>query len=111
MNKNPDLIKGSLSTIILELLSGTGKMYGYQIAKSVKEITQGKLKLTEGALYPALHKLETDGMIEATIERIDNRPRKYYRLTQPGKKERTKRKIELEGFVNQLHSLFNFKIA
>lgn len=111
MNKNPDLIKGSLTTILLELLSANGKMYGYQISKKVKETTNGELKLTEGALYPALHKLEADGMIEATIEHIDNRPRKYYRLTQPGKKERTKRRIELEGFVNQLHSLFNFKIA
>lgn len=111
MIKNQDLIKGSLSIIILELLSSREKMYGYQISKKVAEATSNKLKLTEGALYPALHKLEADGLIEATIERIDNRPRKYYRLTQPGKKERAKRKSELEGFINQLHLLFNFKIA
>ncbi len=111
MKKNPDLIKGSLSTIILELLSQSKKMYGYEMVKKVKEHTGKKLQVTEGALYPALHKLEADGLIESTIEQIGNRPRKYYHLTQPGKKERIIRKTELEGFVNQLHALFNFKLA
>lgn len=111
MKKNPDLIKGALATIILELLGRNRKMYGYQMVKMVREHTANKLELTEGALYPALHKLEADGLIECTIEQVENRSRKYYRLTPPGKKERLKKKTELEGFVNQLHTLFNFKIA
>lgn len=111
MKKNPDLIKGALSTIVLELLAQGKKMYGYEMVKKVKEHTGDQLQVTEGALYPALHKLEADGLIEATVEQFGNRPRKYYRLTQPGKKMHLKRKLELEGFVSQLHALFNFKLA
>ena len=54
---NSKLYKGSLSTIILKLLSKEDKMYGYEITQRVKELTKGELKITEGALYHALHKL------------------------------------------------------
>lgn len=93
------------------MLSQGKKMYGYEMAKKVREHTSDQLQITEGALYPALHKLEADGLIESIVEHTGNRPRKYYKLTQPGRKERIKRKSELEGFVNQLHMLFNFKLA
>ena len=61
---NNKLYKGSLTTIILKLLDEGGKMYGYEITQKVKVITKGELKITEGALYPALHKLEADGMLD-----------------------------------------------
>ena len=55
--KNSQLYKGSLTTIVMKLLEENGRMYGYEITQKVKEITKGELKITEGALYPALHKL------------------------------------------------------
>ena len=60
--KNSQLYKGSLNTIIMKLLEENGKMYGYEITQKVKAITQGELNITEGALYPALHKLEAEGI-------------------------------------------------
>ena len=57
---NNELFKGTLQTIILNLLSENERMYGYEITQKVKFITQGELLLKEGALYPALHKLEAD---------------------------------------------------
>ena len=56
-----DLIKGSLKTIVLKLLKEEGPMYGYDITRKVEELTEGKIKLTYGALYPILHKLESEG--------------------------------------------------
>ena len=85
MKPNSQLFKGSLTTIVLKLLSEGEKMYGYEITKKVKELTAGELTLTEGALYPALHKLEGEGLLTVTMERIGNRPRKYYSLTPRGR--------------------------
>ena len=109
MKPNNQLFKGSLATIVLKLLHEEDKMYGYEITKKVKELSDGNLLITEGALYPALHKLEADGMVEVTIEYIGNRPRKYYKLTRNGKKEVTVRLQELSSFISQMQKLLNLK--
>lgn len=109
MKQNSQLYKGSLSTIILKLLSENKKMYGYEITKKVKELSDGNLSLTEGALYPALHKLEADGLLEVQIENIGNRNRKYYLLTQQGKKQTTQKIQEVTEFISQMQSILNLK--
>lgn len=53
-----ELLKGTLQTIILKLLQDNGKMYGYEITQKVKDSSEQSIVLTEGALYPALHKME-----------------------------------------------------
>ena len=63
-------IKGSLSTIILKLLHDNGRMYGYEITQKVKEITQEDIQITEGALYPILHKFEAEEIL-MVIDQID----------------------------------------
>jgi DNA-binding PadR family transcriptional regulator len=57
------MLKGSLQTILLKLLHENGKMYGYEITQKVKVITNGEIKLTEGAIYPSLHKLVAEGLL------------------------------------------------
>ena len=79
---NQKLYKGSLQTIILKLLESNDKMYGYEITQKVKELTKGELQITEGALYPALHKLEADGLLDVEVAKVGNRLRKYYKLTE-----------------------------
>ncbi|MBA2499180.1 MAG: helix-turn-helix transcriptional regulator [Chitinophagaceae bacterium] len=108
--KNP-LLKGSLITIILKLLSENDKMYGYEITRIVQELSQGSLKLTEGALYPSLHKLEADGLLEVSIENIGNRSRKYYSLTKKGKKESVEKLKELNQFFTQMQQVLNLKLS
>ena len=103
--KNSQLYKGSLNTIIMKLLEENGKMYGYEITQKVKLITQGELNITEGALYPALHKLEAEGLLDVEIEKVDNRMRKYYKLTESGQKETVNRLSELEDFIRNMQSL------
>ncbi len=104
---NNNLIKGSLQTIILKLLEEKDKMYGYEITQKVKELTSGEIKITEGALYPALHKMEADGLLTTEIEQVDNRVRKYYRLTKSGKKEMSFKMDELNEFVQNLQKILN----
>ena len=103
--KNSQLYKGSLNTIIMRLLEENGRMYGYEITQKVKLITKGELNITEGALYPALHKLEADGLLDVEVEKVDNRLRKYYKLTESGEKETVNRLAELEEFIKNMQSL------
>lgn len=109
MNTAQQLFKGSLSTIILKLLSEQDKMYGYEITKKVKALTNNEVQLTEGALYPALHKLEADGLVTASIEMVDNRKRKYYALSKNGKKETQYKLQEVHQFIAQMQQLLQLK--
>ena len=73
---NSKLYKGSLTTIILKLLNESDKMYGYEITQKVKELTKGELKITEGALYPALHKLEAEGLLNVEVKKVGTSEKK-----------------------------------
>jgi len=94
-----ELLKGTLKTIILRLLDEQGKMYGYEISQHVKTMTDGKLELTEGALYPTLHKLESEGLLKTEKVFIGKRARKYYSLTPAGNKETISKIKEFQEFV------------
>ncbi len=109
--KNTSLYKGSLNTIIMKLLEENGRMYGYEITQKVKAITHGELNITEGALYPALHKLEAEGVLEVEVEKADNRLRKYYKLTQKGNLETVSRLNELEEFIKNMQAIVNPKLS
>ena len=76
-----DLIRGSLKTIVLKLLKEEGPLHGYAITQKVEELTNGKIKLTYGALYPIIHKLENEKILVTASEIFNNRMRIYYSLT------------------------------
>jgi DNA-binding PadR family transcriptional regulator len=82
---SPELLKGTLQTIVLKVLKDHGKMYGYEITQRVKDLSEGRILLTEGALYPTLHRLEAEGLLKTEVVNIGKRIRKYYLLTAPGK--------------------------
>lgn len=94
-----ELLKGSLKPIILKLLKEHGKMYGYEITRKVDKISQGRINLTFGALYPILHKLENEGIVFTEKENVNNRIRVYYNLTDKGKTRTTEIIDELEDFI------------
>lgn len=106
-NKYKGLLKGSLQIIILKLLKENGRMYGYEITQVVKEITSGEILLTEGALYPALHKMEKEGLLVASVELVDNRARKYYSLSEEGSVEVETKLKESKSFIKNLALLLN----
>jgi PadR family transcriptional regulator, regulatory protein PadR len=100
-----ELLKGSLKSIVLKLLSENNRMYGYEITQKVEELSGGKIKLTYGALYPVLHKLEQDGTLTTESEIVNNRTRVYYKLTPQGNSTAAERIRELEEFIETLQGM------
>ncbi|MFZ1750506.1 MAG: PadR family transcriptional regulator [Saprospiraceae bacterium] len=99
--------KGSLSAIILHLLSIEERMYGYEITQRVKDMTVGEIIISEGALYPALHKLEDDGFLIAELEYVGTRVRKYYTLSEKGITAGKSKLEELEGFIKNIQLILS----
>ncbi len=106
---NQKLFKGSLQTIILKLLERNAKMYGYEMVQHVKQLTNEELNITEGALYPALHKLESEGFVEVEVLKVGNRMRKYYSLTKSGVTETSDRIGEMSRFLETMEQLITSK--
>src|SRR5580765_2695032 len=82
-----ELLQGTLPLLILRTLA-TGPNHGFAIARRIQQISKAVLRIEQGSLYPALHRMELDGLIEAywgTTE--NNRKAKYYRLTKRGTRE------------------------
>lgn len=104
-----ELVRGMLKTIILQLLEEHDKMYGYELSKEVKERTEGKIILTEGALYPILHKLEKDKLVTTSTEMLGKRKRKYYALTSSGKESAREKKNEMLEFISTMKTLMEPK--
>jgi DNA-binding PadR family transcriptional regulator len=109
MNYSSELIKGTLKTIVLKLLADNKRMYGYEITQKVKELTQDKIQITEGALYPTLHALEAEGLVTTKAEYIGKRVRKYYSLSVSGKVRTKEKLLELAGFMDTMISLLDIK--
>lgn len=102
-----ELVKGSLKSIVLKLLAENSRMYGYEITQKVEELSEGKIKLTYGALYPILHKLEKEGAVVTESEVVNNRNRIYYELTKTGNASAKERIKELEEFIQTIKILLN----
>ena len=80
-----NLTAASTKPIILGILK-QGNSYGYLIIKKIKEISGGKMNYSDGMLYPVLHRLEKDGLIQSKwTMNNESRPRKYYEITEMGK--------------------------
>lgn len=95
-----DLIQGTLNVLILKTLSW-GPMNGYAIAQWVREATAGDIEVEEGALYPALHRMEHRGWIAAEWGVSENNRRaKYYRLTPLGRRALRARTDSWERLVS-----------
>ena len=78
------LLKGTLPLLVLSTLRD-GELHGYEIARRIRDRSSGAFSLSEGSLYPALHRLEADGALEATWRAGESGPRRrYYRLTRAG---------------------------
>ena len=99
-DRDVDLIQGTLNVLILKTLSW-GPRNGYAIARWVRDTTAGGIELEEGALYPALHRMEHRGWIAAEWGVSENNRRaKYYRLTPLGRKALRARTESWERLVD-----------
>jgi len=100
-----ELLKGTLSAIILKLLSEQERMYGYEMSQKVKELSDGKILLKDGSLYPALQKMTSDGLLSFKEENIGGRVRKYYYLTKQGHQVKAAYVAELQDFIATLNRI------
>src|SRR5947208_632689 len=86
-DKPGDLVQGTLDMLVLKTLA-SGPMHGYGIAELIQSTSRRELRVEEGALYPALHRLELKGLLAAEWGVSENNRRaKYYRLTAAGRKQ------------------------
>ena len=91
MSQNVDLLQGTLDLLILKTLA-LESMHGWGVAQRIQQISKDALQVQQGSLYPALHRLEQQGWIEAEWRASENNRRaKYYSLTRAGRKQ-----LELE---------------
>ena len=87
MSKPTDLVQGTLDVLILKTIA-LEPMHGWGIAQRIRQISKEVLQVNQGALYPALHRLEQSGWIKAKWGESDNNRRaKYYQLTAAGRRE------------------------
>jgi PadR family transcriptional regulator PadR len=89
MPQKSDLLQGTLDLLILKTLAG-GPMHGWGISLRIQQVSHEVLQINQGSLYPALHRLEQQGLITAQWGNSENnRQAKFYELTKAGKKQLT----------------------
>ena len=82
-----ELVQGTLPLLILRTLT-TGPNHGFAIARRIQQVSKDVLRVEEGSLYPALHRLEVEGWVDSEWRATENnRNAKYYRLTRTGRKQ------------------------
>ena len=100
-----DMRTGSTAVMVLRLLAEK-PMYGYQIVKELQIRSEGYFDLEQGTLYPALHRLEKDGLVQGKWEVVEDGPsRKYYYITEEGRQELEKSSQQWSDFSRHLLKL------
>jgi PadR family transcriptional regulator PadR len=101
------LITGSTTTLILKLLEAQN-MYGYQMIEALAKKSDDTFRLKAGTLYPILHGLEKEGMVEAYEEKADGgKLRKYYKLTSKGRKLLAGKQQEWKEYTCAVNKVLN----
>jgi PadR family transcriptional regulator, regulatory protein PadR len=91
MSEKTDVWQGTLALMALKTLETLGPLHGYGIARRIEQISENKLAINYGTIYPSLLKLEQEGDIESEWKTSDNKRRaKYYKLTRAGRKRLAK---------------------
>ncbi len=109
MGVSKDLIAASATPLILSILAEADS-YGYAIIRRVRDLSGGKLAWTDGMLYPVLHRLQKQGLVESYLDTSETgRERKYYRLKKQGTKALAEHKSQWMLVHNTLQQLWETK--
>jgi len=104
-----ELLQGTLDLLILKALS-TASLHGWDIAKRIAVVSKDRLSLKQGSLYPALHRLEDRGWVEAEWGISDaGRSAKFYRLTRLGRKQLEAEIAQWESFASAMASVIEMR--
>ncbi|HWC18234.1 MAG TPA: PadR family transcriptional regulator [Terriglobales bacterium] len=98
MSEQLDLLQGTLDLLILKTLALAAN-HGWGISQRIQQVSQDRLQVGQGSLYPALHRLERKGLISSDWHTTENNRRaKYYRLTRAGRRQLEKELSEWRQF-------------
>ena len=104
------LLQGTLDVMILKALSW-GPMHGFAVAKWIRSTTDDVLQIDDGALYPALHRMEHRGLIDADWDLTENKRRaKYYRMTPKGRQELRARSSSWDRYASAVSKVIHATI-
>lgn len=104
MKVDRELLKGSTNLLVLSVLENEN-MYGYEMIKKIKTKSENLFEFQEGTLYPILHKLEEKGFISSYWDEVSGKKRKYYSLTNEGKKQLKSQKEEWKEFSTRVNQV------
>jgi PadR family transcriptional regulator, regulatory protein PadR len=106
--RKPDALQGTLDLLVLKTLS-LGPQHGYGIAAHVQQASDNLLRMEEGSLYPALHRMEQAGWISASWEMTpNNRRARVYRLTRAGHKRLSEEQAKWDRLTNGVGKVLRF---
>ena len=111
MSKPSDLVQGTLDLLILKILA-LEPLNGFAISQRLRQVSGEILQVSDGSLYPALHKLEQEGWITAEWKQTENNRRaKFYSLTRPGRRQLEKESANWERLSGAISTLVKLKEA
>src|SRR5215467_13797327 len=111
MSKPKDVVQGTLDLLIMKILA-LEPMHGWAISQRLKQVSGDVLQVSDGSLYPALHKLEQEAWIKAEWATSENNRRaKYYSLTRAGRKELEKEKANWNRLASAITQVVNLREA
>ena len=104
MKLDRELLKGSTNLLVLSVLENEN-MYGYEMIKKIKVESENVFEFQEGTLYPILHKLEEKGLISSYWDDFSGKKRKYYAITEDGRKHLNSKKEEWQIFSTKVNKV------
>jgi PadR family transcriptional regulator, regulatory protein PadR len=108
MRKN-DILQGTLVLLVLKTLASGRKMHGYAITSHIQRISDNLLRVEEGSLYPALHRMEQSGWIASEWSMTEtNRRAKYYKLTAPGRRQLQQAEESFDQLVKGVRAVLRY---
>ena len=111
MSRPSDLVQGTLDLLILKILA-LEPLNGFAISQRLRSVSDEVLQVSDGSLYPALHKLEQEGWITAEWKQTENNRRaKFYSLTRAGRRQLDKESAQWERLSNAISALVRLKEA
>jgi len=98
-----DLLRGNTDSLLLFLINEHGQTYGYRLIQEIEERSHGYFRFKEGTVYPALRKLENDGLIQGEWKRLPNgQERRYYSMTDMGREFLRRKLVMWESFSSAM---------
>jgi DNA-binding PadR family transcriptional regulator len=104
VRSNGKLLEGNLATVLMALLAEE-PAYGYALVAEAERRTRGRLRIRQSALYPALHRLEAQGLVAGKWLETHGRRRRYYRLTPRGKRELERKRSRWREFSATMNAV------